>query len=183
MSTTATEKEVQEKKVQKPVQTAAKKKPAEIDKELRAKYEDVELTLIDLNRIQWGVEGYSLSRIPDDNGSLQNTKKVPKNLPTIVLMIIDEAVQNRVLAPTSQLDKQTIAASGDVQAVQINEDVRVQELTQIDELLHLNEVTFGKQMQEMKKKGITKEFLETMLAEEERGKNRPGYVDLIKKFM
>lgn len=159
----------------------ARKKPAEIDKELRSAYEDVELALIDPGRMNWGVTGFSLSRIPDDNGKVQNVAKVPKNLPPILLAIIDEAVRNRVLAPVSQLDKASLNASKNVQVTSINEDVQVQELSQIDELLHLSVAAFAKQLQELKRKGTTKEFFETMLKEEAGGRNRQEYVELIKK--
>lgn len=160
----------------------AKKKPAEIDKELRDRYEGVELVLIDKNRLNWGVRGFALSLIPDDEGKVNNIAKVPKGLAPILLQIIDEAVTNQILAPKAMLDKAALAESQDVKSIQINEDVTVQELSQVDELLHLNETGLSKQLTELKRRGlVTREFMQTMLTEEKSGRNRASYIEIIER--
>lgn len=170
------------KPAQKAAGTPAKKKPAEIDKELRDRYEGVELVLIDKGRLNWGVRGFSLSLIPDDEGKVNNVAQVPKGLAPILLQIIDEAVTNQILAPRSQLDKKAFQDSQDVKSVPINEDVTVQELSQVDELLHLNEAGLSKQLTELKRRGlITREFMQTMLTEEKSGRNRSSYIEIIER--
>jgi hypothetical protein len=160
----------------------ARKKPAEVDKELRDRYEGVELVLIDRNRLNWGVRGFTLSLIPDDEGKVNNIAKVPKGLAPILLQIIDEAVTNQILAPKALLDKTALAESQDVKSIQINEDVTVQELSQVDELLHLNETGLSKQLTELKRRGlVTREFMQTMLTEEKSGRNRASYIEIIER--
>jgi len=160
------------------------------EKKLRARYEGKEMALVDFNRIMWSSEQTMgddnklfLTHSADHEKKPKSMSKVPKDLSLASLDAIDRAVRAGVLNFKDDLTKYQKERLGDIDITDLNEDGVVEEMEQIDYLLHLSTDAVSKELDKLEREKIGKKFFESLLKEEQTGKKRDKYIELIERYL
>lgn len=134
----------------------------------------------------WGFGSiFSLSVIPDEDGTVTNIKGVvPENAVPTLYESIHKAIESGVMFLTSDLNKEQIASISNVTVVETNTPSMVEELVIYDELLSKELPSLQRELETVKREGKKgTEFFKSLLAEEKYSQNRENYIELIEKYI
>lgn len=150
----------------------------QFEKDLRDRYVGKRLVLVGEN-VMWdsgGPSGLSLSKMSSVNKNA-HTAEVNSAINFNALRSIHAAVNQGVLAFEANLDKKDLDRLTDIVEQDVNSTQFVEEMEDIDNLLHSDSATFKKNLGNIEReKRVGKDFYKRLLEEEKKGKNRKDFL-------
>lgn len=154
----------------------------ELEKELRERYVGKRIVLVG-EQLMWdsgGNNGLSLSKMSSVNKGA-HTAEVGSAISFNALRSIHIAVNQGVLALEANLSKKDRDLLTDIVEQDVNSTQFVEEMEDIDNLLHSDFATFRKNLASIEQnKRVGKEFYTRLLEEEKKGKNRKDFLEEVK---